>query len=156
MVLCMLQTSPRTADGAMCINVIHTASLLCKYRLPDTRTPRDHPRNEQPAVTTPAYDWCLRLIHKRGQRKPPTRTSAETPGHHSAWISTQTMRSRLRRFTLRARRLYRCSILHGQRHAARFYRVADFLPMGPGFVSPMVLHGSGCDIEEGSVMPTPA
>ena len=90
------------------------------------------------------------------------RTVAETPGCHNARISTQTIRNRLGRFTLRVGCPYRGPILNRQRCAPRLHWVTSqqsgtgfyFLPMSPGFVSPIVMDGSRCGIAEVSVMAT--
>ena len=135
-------------------------TLWFRHRLQEFGTAWNHPRSRRAPGTTPV----TRLVYSpQTQWRPSTRTIAETPWR----ISTQTMRYRLRRFTLCARRQYRSPILNRQRRASMIHCVTEslgwrasnleqdfLLPMRRDFVSPMVMDGSGCGIAEDSVMPT--
>ena len=116
----MLQTSFRNADGIRRFNVPHTTILWLKHRLQEIGTTWNHPpRSGLPSRATPSKDWHIRLKHLWDQRRPSTRTAAETPKCHKAQVFKQTMRTNLRRFTQRARRPYRGPILNRQWRAAQ-------------------------------------
>lgn len=83
-----------------------TQSTICKLlaRYTDTGVVRDRPRSGRPPVTTPNQDRYIVLQHLRDRFLPATRTAAATPGRHNRRISASTVRRRLRRRALAARR----------------------------------------------------
>ena len=123
----MLQSGLRPTDIARRLNVSHTTITRLRQRLQETGTTRDRPRSGRPSVTLPIQDRHIRLVHLRNRQRPATVTAREIRGRHNDRISAQTVRNRLRRFGLRARRPYRGTILNRHRRAARLQWVTQRL-----------------------------
>ena len=123
----MLQSNTPPAEVARHFRVSHTTILRLRERFQMTGATADRPRSGRPPVTTPEQDWHIRLTHLRQRRRPATVTARETRGRHNARISGQTVRNRLRRFGLQARRPYRGPILNQQRRATRLQWVTQRL-----------------------------
>ena len=87
--------------------------LWAKYQ--QTGSVRDLRRRPRSKVTTRPQDRYIVLSHLRDRFKSATTTARATRGLHGRFISSQTVRNRLREANLRARRPQRCLVLT-QRH----------------------------------------
>ena len=123
----MLQSGLRPTEVARHFQVSDSTITRLRQRVQATGATRDRPRSSRPPVTTPDQDRHIRLTHLRQRTRAATVTAREVMGRHNARILAQTVRNRLRRFGLRARRPYRGPILTQQRRATRLQWVTQRL-----------------------------
>jgi transposase len=97
-------------------------------RLRDTGRVVDRPRRRRPRLTTPPQDRAIHLVHLRNRHVTATETALTTVGNHNRHIHPKTVRNRLRKFGLRARRPYIGFPLTRARHACG---MAWFVAHGP-------------------------
>lgn len=112
----MLQSGTPQTQVARRFNVHRNTIWNLWRRHQQTNHVRDRPRSGRPPVTTRRQDNWIRQTHLRHRFQPATTTAATIPGLRR--ISSQTVRRRLRRYGIIARRPARRPILtlqHRQR-----------------------------------------
>ena len=91
-------------DVARTLNVnLSTISRLWN-RLQQTGSSNDRPRSGRPCITTPGKDRYIWVFHLRNRTVFASTTAVGIPGLR--WISSQTVRNRLRQHGIRPRRPY--------------------------------------------------
>jgi transposase len=81
---------------------VNVSTIECLVRrLRDTGRVAD-----RPCATTPRQDRAIRLAHLRNRHATATETALTMVGNHNRHIHPKTVRNRLRKFGLRARRPY--------------------------------------------------
>ena len=102
---------------AMNIGCSTRAIRHLRQRFQATGRTEDRPRSGRPRVTTRSHDRYIRNTYLRNRFQTVTATAANTPGTQNNRISVQTVRNRLRKGGLSARRPYVGCVL------ARLHRV---------------------------------
>ena len=113
----MLQAGTTQREVARQFNVHRNTVWNLWHRHQQTNQVRDRPRSGQPPVTTRRQDNWIRQVHLRNRFQPASTTAATIPGLRR--ISAQTVRRRLRRFGIVARRPARRPILTFQHRQRR-------------------------------------